>query len=264
MLDPETFLVELYVLADACDKAHLPPERRRGRPPALARSEVLTLALFGQWACLPSERAFDRWAARHLRPFFPPLPARPQFNRRRRQHGAAITAFAVHLGQTLAARDRSFEILDGTGVAVRNAKRRGAGWLFGLADIGKCARLGWFEGMRLLLSLSRHGAITGWASAPASTNDRTVAEAFFAQRAAPDPSRIWASVAPNARWPGRTTTAPWSSVRPKPAARRNGPNRASAGWRVCAKSSRRSTTGCCMTSAWSMSGRTPSMAGRRA
>lgn len=187
MLDPETFLVELYVLADAFDKAHLPPERRRGRPPALARSEVLTLALFGQWACFPSERAFDRWAARHLRPFFPTLPARPQFNRRLRQHGAAITAFAVHLGQTLAARDRSFEILDGTGVAVRNAKRRGAGWLFGLADIGKCARLGWFEGMRLLLSLSRHGAITGWASAPASTNDRTVAEAFFAQRAAPDP-----------------------------------------------------------------------------
>jgi hypothetical protein len=187
MLDPETFLVELYVLADEFDKTTLPPERHAGRPPALARSEVVTLALFGQWACFASERAFYRWAQRHLRPLFPTLPSRPQFNRLQRHHGAAITAFALHLGQTLAARDRSFEILDGTGVATRNAKRRGAGWLFGLADIGKCARLGWFEGMRLLLRLSRRGAVTGWGSGPASTNDRTLAEAFFALRASPDP-----------------------------------------------------------------------------
>jgi hypothetical protein len=187
MLDPETFLVELYVLVDVFDKTQLPPERHQGRPPALTRSEVVTLALFSQWAGFASERAFYRWAARHLRALFPRLPSRPQFNRRLRHHGAAITAFALHLGQTLAAHDRSFEILDGTGVAVRNAKRRGAGWLFGLADIGKCARLGWFEGARLLLSVSRRGAVTGWGSGPASTNDRTLAEAFFALRATPAP-----------------------------------------------------------------------------
>jgi hypothetical protein len=188
MLDPETFLVELYVLADTFDKTALSPERPQGRPPALARSEVVTLALFSQWACFASERAFYRWAERHLRPLFPTLPARPQFNRLLRRHGAAITAFALHLGQTLAASDCRFEILDGTGVATRNAKRRGAGWLFGLADIGKCARLGWFEGMRLLLSLSRHGAVTGWGSGSASTNDRTLAEAFFALRTAETPA----------------------------------------------------------------------------
>jgi hypothetical protein len=187
VLDPETFLVELYVAVDTFCKEALPPDRRPGRAPSLARSEVVTLALFGQWACFPSERGFYRWAARHLRPLFPTLPSRPQFNRLLRHHTAAITAFAVHLGQTLAARDRSFEIRDGTGVATRNAKRRGAGWLFGLADIGKCARLGWFEGMRLLLSLSPQGAVTGWGSGPASANDRTLAEAFFACRATPEP-----------------------------------------------------------------------------
>jgi hypothetical protein len=187
MLDPETFLVELYVAVDEFDKAQFPPERPGGRPPALSRSEVVTLALFSQWACFPSERGFYRWAERHLRPLFPSWPSRPQFNRLVRRQGAAITAFAVHLGQTLAERDRSFEILDGTGVATRNAKRRGAGWLFGLADIGYCARLGWFEGMRLLLSVARQGAVTGWGSGPASANDRTVAETFFACRAWPDP-----------------------------------------------------------------------------
>jgi hypothetical protein len=187
VLDPETFLVELYVVVDEFDKAQEPPARRGGHAPALARSEVVTLALFGQWAGFASERGFYRWAEQHLRPFFPTLPSRPQFNRLVRQHTAALTAFALHLGQRLAAADRSFEILDGTGVAVRNAKRRGAGWLFGLADIGYCSRLGWFEGMRLLLSVSRQGAVTGWGSGPASTNDRTIAEAFFAGRAAPDP-----------------------------------------------------------------------------
>lgn len=190
MLDPETFLVELYVLVDEFDKTALSPEPHHGRPPSLCRSEVVTLALFGQWAWFASEREFYRWAERHLRSLFPTLPSRPQFNRLVRHHGAAITAFALHVGQTLAAHDRSFEILDGTGVATRNAKRRGAGWLFGLADIGKCARLGWFEGMRLLLSLSRRGAVTGWGSAPASTNDRTIAESFFAQRATPVPALL--------------------------------------------------------------------------
>ena len=107
MLDPETFLVELYVLVDTFDKTAWPPERRWGRPPSLARSEVVTLALFGQWACFPSERAFYRWAERHLRPLFPTLPSRPQFNRLLRHHTAAITAFALHLGQTLAERDRT-------------------------------------------------------------------------------------------------------------------------------------------------------------
>lgn len=188
MLDPETFLMELYVAVDEFDKAVLPPVHYAGRTPSLARSEVVTLAVFSQWACFASERAFYRWAVRHLRPLFPTLPSRPQFNRLVRQHTAPLTAFALFLGQTLAASDRSFEILDGTGVAVRNAKRRGAGWLFGLADIGYCSRLGWFEGMRLLLSIARQGAITGWGSGPASTNDRTIAETFFAGRACPEPA----------------------------------------------------------------------------
>jgi hypothetical protein len=186
VLDPETFLVELYVLADEFCKTHLPPERRPGPPAALDRAEVVTLAVFGQWAQFPSEAAFYRWAAKRLRPLFPTLPSRPQFNRLVRRAHAALTAFALHLGQGLAAADdRAFEAIDGTGVRTRNAKRRGAGWLAGLADIGKCTRLGWYEGVRLLLAVTPRGAITGWGIGPASTNDRGLAETFFAARAAP-------------------------------------------------------------------------------
>jgi hypothetical protein len=188
VLDPETFLVELYVLADEFCKAELPPERRPGPPPSLATAEVVTLACFGQWQRFPSEAAFYRWAGKHLRPWFPTLPSRPQFNRLLRRAEGAITAFALHLGRALAAAgDRACEAIDGTGVRGRNAKRRGEGWLAGLADIGKCTRLGWYEGVRLLLAVTPRGAITGWGGGPASTNDRVLAETFFAVRAAPDP-----------------------------------------------------------------------------
>lgn len=186
MLDPETFLVELSVRADEFCKTQ-PVRRCPGPAAALAPAEVVTLAIFSQWRQFPSERAFSRWADRHLRPWFPAPPSRPQFNRQVRRLQAMLTAFALHLGQELARDDRACAVLDGTGVRVRNAKRRGAGWLAGLADIGKCTRLGWYEGVRLLLSVSPRGAITGWGLGPASTNNRTLAETFLALRALPTP-----------------------------------------------------------------------------
>jgi hypothetical protein len=188
MPDPETFLTELYVAADEFCKTELPPERRPGPAAALARGEVLTLAVFGQWQQFPSEAAFYRWATRHLRGAFPRLPSRPQLNRLVRRHGGALAAFALRLGRALAVGDdRAFEVLDGTGVRTRNAKRRGAGWLPGVAAVGQCTRLGWYEGVRLLLAATPGGAITGWGFGPANTNDRTLAGTFFAVRAAPDP-----------------------------------------------------------------------------
>jgi hypothetical protein len=191
MLDPETFLTELYVLADEFGKQERtsgrPPGRSRGPVPALHQAELLTLALFSQWQQFPSEAAFYRWASKHLRPLFPRLPSRPQFNRQVRHAEGALTAFALQLGSDLAAVDRAYEVVDGTGIRVRNAKRRGEGWLAGLADIGSCSRLGWYEGLRLLLSVTPRGAITGWGIGPASTNDRVLAETFFAARATPHP-----------------------------------------------------------------------------
>lgn len=187
MLDPETFLTELYVLADDFCKAH-PAAPRPGPAASLTPSEVVTLAIFGQWGQFPSEAAFYRYARRRLRPLFPTLPSRPQFNRLVRHCHDALVGFAFCLGRDLATGDdRAYEALDGTGLVTRNSKRRGAGWLFGQADIGKCTRLGWYEGVRLLLAVTPAGAVTGWGIGPASTNDRVLAETFFAARATPTP-----------------------------------------------------------------------------
>ena len=44
------------------------------------------------------------------------------------------------------------EALDSAAVPPRDAKRRGTGWLPGLADIGWSHRLGWYEGFHRLIA----------------------------------------------------------------------------------------------------------------
>lgn len=161
MLAPDTFLTYLYVTVDEFCKGHLPPERQPGPPAALSRSEVVTLALFGQWAEFASERAFYRYAARRLRGAFPGLPDRSRFNRLMRAHRDAIAALGHHLAERLGAREAPYEALDCSGVPVRNAKRGGRGWLAGLVDIGRSSCLGWFEGFQVLTAVSPTGALTG-------------------------------------------------------------------------------------------------------
>jgi Transposase DDE domain len=184
----DTFLTELYLMADDFCKTELrPTPARPGAHPWLSVSEVVTLALFGQSALFPSQSAFYRYARRHLRAAFPTLPTRPQFNRLIRQHQDAIVAFFQHLSACLRGRHTPYEALDGMGVATRNAKRRGAGWLPGLADIGWSNRLGYSEGFHVLTAVNRAGVITGFGFGAASTKDQPLADSLLAARAQPHP-----------------------------------------------------------------------------
>jgi Transposase DDE domain len=96
-------------------------------------------------------------------------------------------AFFLHLVRLLAAQRCAYEALDSSGVPTRDAKRRGAGWLPGLADIGWSNRLGWYEGFHVLLAVNPWGMITGFGLGPASTKDQPLAETFFALRRYPHP-----------------------------------------------------------------------------
>jgi hypothetical protein len=98
MKDLDTFLTLLYVMIDdLCKSQHVPLLRRPGPSPALSCSEVLTLSLFGQWARFPSERAFYRYAQRHLRAAFPTLPDRSQFLRQEHACASLIERIACLL-----------------------------------------------------------------------------------------------------------------------------------------------------------------------
>lgn len=187
MVDPATFLTELYVIIDDWDKTQPADPPRPGPPPNLSRSEVLTLAVFAQWATFASERGFYRWATRHLRPLFPTLPSRQQFLVAQRRSSRLLEELAVWLGTQPLTAELPFEILDATGIATRDCKRRGAGWLPQIAAVGQCTRLGWYEGTRLLVCSTPIGAITGYGLAPANTNDRRLADTFLAARHTPHP-----------------------------------------------------------------------------
>jgi hypothetical protein len=188
MIDLDTFLTTLYVMVDDFCQSELEPEKPKpGRQASLGRSEVMALALFGQWVQFPSERAFYRYAQHHLREAFPQLPNRSQFNRLQRASRDEITTFALFLVQRLQAQNTAYEVLDSTAAVTRDAKRRGLGWLAGQADIGWSNRVGWYEGFHLLLCVTAQGVITGFGFASASTHDQHLAATLFEARHTPSP-----------------------------------------------------------------------------
>jgi hypothetical protein len=188
MVDLDTFLTFLYVMVDDFCKTSLPCERRPGPAASLTRSEAVTLALVSQWEQFTSERDFYRYARGHLHEAFPRLPTYGQFNRLLRRHQGAVVACFLHLVGLLDAKAAPYEALDATAAPTRDAKRRGPGWLPGLADIGYSNRLGWYEGFHVLLSVTPVGVITGFGVGAASTKDQTLAETFFALRHRPQPA----------------------------------------------------------------------------
>lgn len=186
MLDVETFLTWLYVVVDDGVKEVRRQRRvaapRGGRPGRLSVSEVLTLALFSQWAQFPSERAFYRYAQRHLRRAFPTLPARSQLNRAIRAHLDWLSRLGPELAAQLGAAMATYEVLDSTGLPVRHAQRRGASWLAGQANLGHCTRLGWYYGLHALTCVTPQGVLTGTGLAPASANDHRLADTVLQAR----------------------------------------------------------------------------------
>jgi hypothetical protein len=60
MVDIDTFLTTLSVMVDDFCKTVVPPEPHPGPPAFLSRSELVTLAIFGQWQGFGSERGLYR------------------------------------------------------------------------------------------------------------------------------------------------------------------------------------------------------------
>jgi hypothetical protein len=119
MIDVDPFITILYVMVDDfCQSQAMTWDRHTGLQAALSCSEVVTLALSGQFVQFPSERAFFRYAQHHLRVAFPTLPHRSQFNRLQRQAAAVIAAFGLVLVERMQAHNGLFERIDSSGIAI--------------------------------------------------------------------------------------------------------------------------------------------------
>jgi hypothetical protein len=185
MLDVDTFLTTLYVIVDEFCQSHA-PKRKPGPEASPSASELITLSIFARWARFASERDFYCYAKTNLRDAIPTLPSRSQFNRLLRLHTEFLEAFVLHLVALLQSPKCPYEALDSSAMPVRDAKRRGAGWLAGYADIGWSNSLGWYEGFSLLAAVDCSGVITGFCFGAASSSDQQPAENFFAARAWPN------------------------------------------------------------------------------
>ena len=187
MLNTDAFVTALYVMVDDFCKEHLPKDLHCGPRAGLDRSEIISLAIFGEWGRFSSESDFYRFADEQLRGAFPHLPSRSRYNRLARRYDAATARFGLYLSSLMQAEQAALQAIDCTAVPMRDYRRRGNSWLLGDVSIGKSSRLGWFEGFRLLIAVDTAGVITGYCFSDAATNDRHLAEALFALRREPSP-----------------------------------------------------------------------------
>jgi hypothetical protein len=187
-LDLDTFLVALYTIVDDLYQARVVPQLPRGpgKRPALSDSEVLTLALCAQWL-RRSERAMVRYAMQHWRAYFPRVLSQSAYNRRSRRLAGVLVHLGPLVAQALGAVTSPYQVVDTVPVPLLRRCRGQYHRLFGdEAAIGTGGSdHDWYYGCKLLLAVTREGVITGFLLAPASTEDRWVADAFWCWRASP-------------------------------------------------------------------------------
>jgi len=184
-LDIDTFLTTLYVIIDDLYQKHFAHRkpRRPGKRPELSDSEVLTLVVCAQWLGW-SERAFVRYAMTHWQPYFPKVLSQSSYNRRSRDLSGVLTHLIGLISHEMGAHVEAYQAIDTVPVPLMRRCRGDRHRLF--ADEAAIGRGGsdkdWYYGVKLLLSVSGSGLITGFTIAPANTEDRWVAESFLCWR----------------------------------------------------------------------------------
>lgn len=187
-MDLDTFLTQLYVIVDDWYKAELAGQmtRRRGPVPKMSDSEVLTVALAGQWRVgVPwrSERGVVRYMQAHGRSWFPNMLGHSQFNERVRCLWAVLVRLQQVVAQWLYV-DELFETVDCTELphcSLSQAASYDRHWLSGRLGRGG-NHGGWYYGEQLLVSTTSSGVITGWLVGQAQIDDRWMMEAFLSTR----------------------------------------------------------------------------------
>ena len=187
-MDLDTFLVALYTIVDDWYQQHMAGAKpvRPGPRPVVSDSEVLTLALCGQWGGR-SERAFLRYVRTYWRGYFPHILSQSAYNRRCRDLAGVLVALVPLVARELGAAGAAYEVLDTVAVPVvrrcRGCRRHRLGEIAALGWGG--SDKDWYYGCKLLLAVLPTGGVTGFVLAPASTEDRWLAEALLGWRAAP-------------------------------------------------------------------------------
>ena len=187
-MDLETLITRVYVVVDDWYKEKIEPHKRQvGRRGRLSDSEVLALAIVGQWRVgVPwqSERGMVRYMQAHGRELFPAMIGRSGFNRRARHIWGVLVRLQQDVAEWLTDEDVIYECVDSLPLSAYRLSERQRGRRHWLWD----ARIGigpeyWFWGYRLLTSVTSQGVITGWLIGAADVQERWLMEALVSARA---------------------------------------------------------------------------------
>jgi hypothetical protein len=188
-MDLETFLTTLYVLVDNWYKAYIVVRKpHKGGPvPDMTDSEVLTLAIAGQWRIgVPwsSERGLVRYINAHCRDMFPTMLQRSAFNYRVRRLWGAFILLQQIVADELGSLDDLFMTGDCVPVPAfsRGQAQRGRGHWLWESTLGHGGTSGWYYGDKLLAIVSPNGVVTGWILGSAYMQDRWLLEALLSAR----------------------------------------------------------------------------------
>lgn len=190
-MDLETFCTTVYVLVDDWYKAEIAPQKARRPGPAveMSDSEVMTVAVLGQWrkgVAWQSERSLVRYMQSHGRQMFPTMLGRSRFNARVRDLYGVLVRLQQYLGKQLTTERDMYECVDceplpafSNGQACRDKSH----WLFE-STVGRGGTSGgFFWGDHLLAVVTPHGAVTGWLLGSAYIQDRWLMEGLLSARA---------------------------------------------------------------------------------
>lgn len=189
-MDLETFFTELYVIVDDCYKAQIAGSihKHAGAEAQLSDSEVLTLAIAGQWrkgVPWDSERGLVRWVQAHGRGLFPQMLERSAFNARVRWLWGAFIQIQQIVGTWLSSRQDLYECVDSVPLpafSYGQACREQGHWLWE-STLGYGGTTGEFYlGDQVLVSVTPSGAITGWLVGNANINERWLLSVFLSAR----------------------------------------------------------------------------------
>jgi len=190
-MDLETFFTTVYVLVDDWYKTHIAPykPKRPGVKPRMSDSEVLSVAIAGQWQVgVPwrSERGLVRYMRAHGIGMFPTMLNKSEFNARVRDLWGAFVQMQQVVADLLKSPEDAYVCADSEPLPAfsgAQALRDKSHWLFestlGLG--GNWAEF--FIGDHLFAVVTPSGAITGWLLGTAYIQDRWLLEALLSARA---------------------------------------------------------------------------------
>jgi hypothetical protein len=188
-MDLDTFIRTLYGLIDHWYQGEMQAQMQRhaGAAVKMSDSEVLTVAIAGQWRVgVPwqSERGLVRYMLEHGQAWFPNMLHKSQFNVRVRQLWAVLVRLQQVVAQWLRTERDLYECVDCSPLpscSLAQAASQDRHWLS--AELGRGGNNGgWFYGEQILVSVRASGAITGWLVGRAAVDDRWMMEAFLSTR----------------------------------------------------------------------------------